>query len=98
MLVLAKVHFEVIKPVLECFHDFAALGALAGGGRGAEHQAALFVVAKIENFILKLHQVLAREPHPFAGRTDFHLDPIALLLHQFGIAIWALHGGSRRSI
>jgi hypothetical protein len=98
VLLLAEIQFEIVKPVLKAPHELAALRAFANCGLRAKHQAALLVIPEIENLVLELREFLASEPHSLTGGTDFHLDTIARLLHQFGIAGWAFHDVHHRLI
>jgi hypothetical protein len=72
-----EIHFKVESPVLKSFHQLTTLGALAICGSGAEDQTTFLVVAEVEDFIFKLFQFLATQPHSSTGQAILKIDAVA---------------------
>ena len=59
-------------------HQFTTLGALTICRSGTKDQTTLLVVAEIEDFIFKLFQFPATQPHSPTGLAILKIDAVAL--------------------
>src|ERR1017187_1171450 len=77
MLILAKLHFQIVEPVPESLEESVTLGAFSGCERRTEDQGPLRMFAKVKDLIFQLLELLIVQPHPFTGRTlvDLYLVP-----------------------
>src|SRR5579872_1931638 len=87
----AVVQLQVVEPVLEHPQRPPALGAGARGGRRAEHQRALLVVAQVEGLVFEPAELGLAQPHAAARGAVVRIDAVARRAYQLSAAIGALH-------
>src|SRR5271156_3773512 len=87
MLILAKVHFQIVEPVLESLEERVTLRAFSGCGRRTEDQGSLRMLPEVEDFIFQLLELLRFQPHPFAGLTVVDLNLVPDCWNQVRVAL-----------
>src|SRR5208283_2738707 len=87
MLILAKLHFQIIEPVPESLEESIALGAFSGCRRRTEDQGSLRMLAEVKDLIFQLLELLRLQPHPFARLTVVDLDFVSNCWNQVRVAL-----------